>query len=40
MFTIEEFIIAVFGCVDDLFKDVTPGQEIREKEFAPALCRQ
>lgn len=38
MFTIEEFIIAVFCCVDDLLKQVTQGQPIREKGFAPALA--
>lgn len=38
MFTIEEFIIAVFCCVDDLLKEVTQGQPIREKGFAPALA--
>lgn len=38
MFTIEEFIIAVFCCVDDLLKEITQGQAIREKGFAPALA--
>ncbi|UIE38680.1 IS982 family transposase [Leptodesmis sichuanensis] len=37
MFTIEEFIIAVFCCVDDLLKAITQGQPIRAKGFAPAL---
>jgi hypothetical protein len=37
MFTIEEFIIAVFCCVDDLLKEITQGQPIRAKGFAPAL---
>lgn len=38
MFSIEEFIIAVFCCVDDLLKEITQGQSIREKGFAPALA--
>jgi len=38
MFSIEEFIIAVFCCVDDLLKEMTQGQPIREKGFAPALA--
>jgi IS5 family transposase len=38
MFSIEEFIIAVFCCVDDLLKEVTQGQPIRSKGFAPALA--
>ena len=38
MFTIEEFITAVFCCVDDLLKEITQGQPIREKGFAPALA--
>jgi hypothetical protein len=33
----EEFIIAVFCCVDDLLKEVTEGRRIRQKGFAPAL---
>ncbi|NEQ26584.1 MAG: IS982 family transposase [Microcoleus sp. SIO2G3] len=37
MFSIEEFIIAVFCCVDDLLKASTQGQAIRAKGFAPAL---
>lgn len=37
MFSIDEFIIAVFCCVDDLLKEVTQGQRIRQKGFAPAL---
>lgn len=37
MFSIDEFIIAVFCCVDDLLKEVTQGQPIRAKGFAPAL---
>jgi|SRR6478672_3564374 len=38
MFSIEEFIIAVFCCVDDLLEEVTQGQPIRQKGFAPALA--
>ncbi|MBM0740482.1 IS982 family transposase [Phormidium sp. CLA17] len=38
MFTIEEFITAVFCCVDDLLKEITQGQAIREKGFAPGLA--
>ena len=38
MVTIEEFITAVFCCVDDLLKEITQGQSIREKGFAPALA--
>ncbi len=37
MFSIEEFIIAVFCCVDDGLAEVTQGQPIRAKGFAPAL---
>lgn len=37
MFSIEEFIIAVFCCVDDLFQVVTEGKAIRRGGFAPAL---
>lgn len=37
MFSIEEFIIAVFCCVDDAWAKVTQGQPIRAKGFAPAL---
>lgn len=37
MFSIEEFIIAVFCCVDDLLEEMTRGQSIRAKGFAPAL---
>ena len=36
MFSIEEFIIAVFCCVDDLLQEMTQGQAIRQKGFAPA----
>jgi len=37
MFSIEEFIIAVFCCVDDLLNGMTHGHPIRQKGFAPAL---
>jgi hypothetical protein len=37
MFSIEEFIIAVFCCVDDCLQEMTQGQPIRAKGFAPAL---
>ena len=37
MFSIEEFIIAVFCCVDDLLKEITQGKPIRRGGFAPAL---
>jgi hypothetical protein len=37
MFSIEDFIIAVFCCVDDLWTEITQGQSIRAKGFAPAL---
>lgn len=37
MFSIDEFIIAVFCCVDDALAEVTQGQPIRAKGFAPAL---
>lgn len=37
MFSIDEFIIAVFCCVDDALAAVTQGQPIRTKGFAPAL---
>jgi hypothetical protein len=37
MFSIEEFIIAVFCCVDDSLAAVMQGQAIRGKGFAPAL---
>jgi len=38
MFSIDEFIIAVFCCVDDLLEEITQGKPIREKGFAPALA--
>ena len=37
MFSIDEFIIAVFCCVDDLLQSVTQNHPIRQKGFAPAL---
>lgn len=37
MFSIEEFIIAVFCCVDDLLREMTQGHQLRQKGFAPAL---
>ena len=38
MVTIDEFIIAVFCCVDDLLEEITQGKPIRERGFAPALA--
>lgn len=40
MFSIEEFILAVFCWVDELVMEVTPGTPIRQKEFAPALAER
>lgn len=37
MFSIDEFIIAVFCCVDELLPEVSQGQPIRHGGFAPAL---
>jgi IS5 family transposase len=37
MCSIEEFIIAVFCCVDDALSGLTQGRPIRAKGFAPAL---
>ncbi len=37
MFSIDEFIIAVFCCVDDALAEVTQGRPIHAKGFAPAL---
>lgn len=37
MYTIEEFIIAVFCCVDDWLKAVIIEHPVRSKGFAPAL---
>jgi hypothetical protein len=38
MFSIEEFIIAVYCCVDDLLAEIAQGRPIRSKGFAPALA--
>ncbi|WP_256378263.1 hypothetical protein [Microcystis aeruginosa] len=36
MFDTEEFIIAVFCCIDDLLKEITPNRgQIRQRGFAP-----
>ncbi len=37
MFSTEDFIIAVFCCVDDLWYQVTQGRKIRRGGFAPSL---
>lgn len=37
MFDTEEFIIAVFCCVDDFLKQITQGRPIRQRGFAPSL---
>jgi hypothetical protein len=37
MFTIDEFIIAVYCCVDDGLKTLTNGQSPRRRGFAPGL---
>ena len=37
MFSTEDFIIAVFCCVDDLWQQVTQGTKIRRGGFAPSL---
>ena len=37
MFSTEDFIIAVFCCVDDLWHPVTQGTKIRKGGFAPSL---
>lgn len=37
MFSTENFIIAVFCCVDDLWNKVTLGKKIRRGGFAPSL---
>jgi hypothetical protein len=37
MFSIDEFIIAVFCCVDDLLRTLTQAQPIRQRGVAPAL---
>jgi hypothetical protein len=38
MFNIEEFIIAVFCCVEDLLKEITKEEPIGRKGFKPALA--
>ncbi|MBD2287588.1 MAG: IS982 family transposase [Microcystis sp.] len=37
MFSIEEFIIAVFCCIDDLLIEITQTYPIKRRGFAPAL---
>jgi hypothetical protein len=37
MFSTEEFIIAVYCCVDDWLKELTLGQPIRSRGFQPAM---
>lgn len=37
LFSIDEFIIAVFYCGDDALAEVTQGQPIRAKGFASGL---
>lgn len=37
MFTIEEFIIAVFCCIDELWQQTNQGQRLRSRGFAPSL---
>lgn len=37
VFSIEEFIIAVFCCVDELLSEVTKGQRLRSRGFEPSL---
>jgi hypothetical protein len=37
MFTTEDFIIAVFCCVDDFFQVITHGSLLRKRGFAPTL---
>ena len=37
MFSIEDFIIAAFCCVDDLWSQVTQGKRIRKGGFTPSL---
>ena len=37
MFSTEDFIIAAFCCVDDLWSQVTQGKRIRQGGFAPSL---
>jgi hypothetical protein len=37
MLSMEDFITAVFCCVDDLLKEVINGQPIRSRGFQPSL---
>ncbi len=37
MFSTEDFIIAVFCCVDDLWNQITQGRTIRQRGFSPSL---
>ncbi|MEL6929152.1 MAG: IS982 family transposase, partial [Cyanobacteria bacterium J06600_6] len=37
MFSTEDFIITVFCNVDDLWQEITQGQKIRLRGFAPSL---
>jgi hypothetical protein len=37
MFSTEDFIIAVFCCVDDLWNQTTQGRAIRQRGFSPSL---
>jgi hypothetical protein len=37
MYSIDELIIAVFCCVDDLLKEVLQGGKVRAHGFAPKL---
>jgi len=38
MFSTEEFIIAVFCCVDDLSKEIIQKHPIQRRRFAPRLA--
>ena len=37
MFDTEEFIIAVFCCIDDFLTEITQGHPIRQRGLAPSL---
>ncbi len=37
MFDTEDFIIAVFCCIDDFLKEITQGRPLRKRGFAPSL---
>ncbi len=37
MYDTEEFIIAVYCCVDDCLRKITQGKRIRARGFAPSL---